>query len=75
MKAAKLKNLLEETSYDREETDFLVDGFTNGFDLCYMGPDQIQQTSNNLKFSIGNKYELWNKVMKEVKEQRYAGPF
>ena len=25
--------------------------------------------------TVGTKTELWNKVMKEVKEKRYAGPF
>ena len=46
-----------------------------GFSLGYQGPEEIQKTSDNLKFSIGNETELWNKVMKEVKNQRYAGPF
>ena len=35
----------------------------------------MKLTSRNLKFTIGNKTELWNKVMNEVKEKRYAGPF
>ena len=72
---SELENLLVETNYDREETRFLVDGFKNGFDLGYVGPQDIKQKSNNLKFIIGDKTELWNKVMKEVKEGRYAGPF
>ena len=29
----------------------------------------------NLKFVIGDKVELWNKVMGEIKLGRYAGPF
>ena len=70
-----LHDLLIQTSYNKEETDFLVDGFTNGFDLGYKGPEHIRQKANNLKFIIGDKTELWNKVMKEVKEGRYAGPF
>ena len=70
-----LHKLLIETNYNNEETKFLVDGFTNGFDLGYRGPIQIKQQSKNLKFTIGDKIELWNKVMKEVKEKRYAGPF
>ena len=73
--ADRLESYLMETKYDTKETKFLVDGFRNGFDLGYRGPEQIQQTSNNLKFTIGDKIELWNKVMKEVKEKRYAGPF
>ena len=36
----------------------------------------VNITSPNLKFrGIGNPTILWNKVMKEVKEERYAGPF
>ena len=67
--------LLQETNYDPEETKFLVRGFSEGFDLRYRGPETIKQSSNNLKFTIGDTIELWNKVMKEVKEKRYAGPF
>ena len=52
-----------------------MDGFKNGFDLGYRGPQEIQQKSANLKFTIGDKKELWNKVMKEVQLKRYAGPF
>ena len=73
--ADKLQMLLKESNYDEKETEFLVDGFKNGFDLGYRGPELIKQNSPNLKFTIGDKIELWNKVMKEVKEERYAGPF
>ena len=31
--------------------------------------------SPNLKLNIGDEVDLWNKVMKEVKLGRYAGPF
>ena len=71
--ATKLRQLLELTQYDEKESQFLIDGFSNGFDLGYRGPMEIQQYSKNLKFTIGDEIELWNKVMKEVKEKRYAG--
>ena len=32
-------------------------------------------TAPNLKLTVGNETILWNKVMKEVKAKRYAGPF
>ena len=32
-------------------------------------------TAPNLKITVGSETELWNKVMKEVKEKHYAGPF
>ena len=70
----KLLELLNSTNYDRSETDFLVTGFTQGFDLGYRGRQDIQQVAPNLKFTIGDEIELWNKVMKEVKLKRYAGP-
>ena len=75
VKPSILKQYLQLTKYDQDETDFLVDGFENGFNLHYTGPTDIKQNSRNLKFTIGDKTQLWNKVMKEVKEGRYAGPF
>ena len=65
-----------ESKYDKEETDFLIDGFTNGFSIGYNGPEDVKLTSPNLKFrEVGDKITSWNKVMKEVKAKRYAGPF
>ena len=71
-----LGELLEESCYDKTETQFLVDGFKNGFSLGYNGPENVRINSPNLKFrEVGDPVTLWNKVMKEVKEARYAGPF
>ena len=71
-----LKELLEESSYDALETEFLVDGFTNGFSIGYEGREDVKITSPNLKFrQVGDDVTLWNKVMKKVKAERYAGPF
>ena len=39
----KLKELLELSSYDQKEIDFLVDGFKNGFSIGYEGPEKISQ--------------------------------
>ena len=52
-----------------------MDGFRNGFDLGYRGPNEVQFRSPNLKFTVGSKVILWNKVMKEVENKRYAGPY
>ena len=72
----RLDELLSESGYDQKKKQFLVDGFTNGFSIGYDGPPDVKQTAPNLKFrGVGNKTELWNKVMKEVKLKRYAGPF
>ena len=72
----KLKQILEETNFDSQETKFLVEGFTNGFSLQYQGDMAAKLTASNLPLKgIGDETTLWNKVMKEVKLKRFAGPF
>ena len=71
----KYVNLLNESNYNREETEFLTKGFTEGFDIGYAGPEERQSESNNLPFTVGDPVEMWNKFMKEVKLKRVAGPF
>ena len=73
--ANKLESLLHESEYDEEETRFLVNGFKNGFHIGYEGPINRKNTSKNLPTRVGNKTILWNKLMKEVKEKRVAGPY
>ena len=75
VKADKLEQLLTDYRYDVEKTKFLINGFRNGFSIGYKGSADVKLTSPNLILRVGNKTELWNKVMKEVKEGRYAGPF
>ena len=65
-----------ETNYDKKETEFVYHGFKHGFSLEYAGDPFVQIRAPNLKFrGVGNKTILWNKVMKEVKAKRFAGPF
>ena len=52
-----------------------MNGFREGFSLGYRGPTNVKIKSPNLKLRVGDHIELWNKVMKEVKERRYVGPF
>ena len=52
-----------------------MDGFKSGFDIQYHGNQFVKLRSPNLKLTVGSNLVLWNKVMKEVKEGRYAGPF
>ena len=73
--ASKLKMLLEESNYPRKKTADLINGFINGFYIGYEGPKEIVQESKNLQLRVGSKLELWNKVMKEVKDKRFAGPY
>ena len=68
-------DLLQKSVYDVEETNFLIDGFENGFDIGYQGPLQRQSESGNIPFTVGSKEELWAKIIKEVKTGRIAGPF
>ena len=72
---AQLSKLLVETGYHPDKTRFLVEGFTHGFDLGYRGPENVCRRAPNLKFTVGSPVILWNKIMKEVKLKRYAGPF
>ena len=71
----RLERLLNLTNYPDEETRFLVRGFKYGFPLQYQGPFNRMDTSNNIPFKVGNKFILWEKLMKEVKLKRVAGPF
>ena len=71
----RLEYLLKESKYCPVETAFLVDGFKNGFDLGYRGRTDVQRRAPNLKLRVGSETILWNKVMKEVKLGRFAGPF
>ena len=72
-----LHRFLRDSSYDEQKTKFLIDGFTNGFDLGYRGLTNRRDLSDNIpiKEHIGSKLDMWNKIMKEVELGRYAGPF
>ena len=69
------EELLIESDYDIEERQFLVKGFSEGFDIGYTGPKARQSRSRNIPFTVGDKYDMWGKIMKEVKAGRYAGPY
>ena len=61
--------------YPQDKAKYLVDRFCYGFDIKYCGPKKVHRTANNLILRVGSKTELWNKVMMEVKDGRYTGPF
>ena len=76
VKADIREKLLKLSRYNSKETEFLVNGFRHGFDIGYEGRENVRITAPNLKFrNVRNATILWNKMMKEVKEGRYAGPF
>ena len=70
-----LEDLLLKSGYDAQKTQYLVKGFHEGFSIGYEGPRNVKQKSPNLPLTIGSEIDLWNKVMKEVKEKRFAGPY
>ena len=75
LKVNQFIQLLKEANYAESEIDFLQEGFTSGFDIGYEGPENRQSTADNIPFTVGNSTILWNKLMKEVKQKRVAGPF
>ena len=71
-----LEQLLIESKYDKTETEFLIAGFGDGFSLGYAGPkSNIKKYSPNLRSDCGSKEILWEKMLKEVRLGRFAGPF
>ena len=70
----KYEQLLIESNYPREKRDYLISGFCEGFNLQYHRDKHVRRTANNLRLYVGYKTILWNKVMKEVREKRFAGP-
>ena len=71
----KLVELLKQSNYDEMKIRRLEKGFSEGFDIGYEGPVLRQSESSNIPLRVGSKTELWNKIMKEVKNKRVAGPF
>ena len=64
-----------ESGYGQQLTEQLMQGFLQGFDIGYRGPSKRKNYSHNLPLRVRSKLELWNKVMKEVKANRYSGPY
>ena len=75
VKVDKFIQMLKLSEYLQEEVDFLKSGFRHGFDIGYEGPQTRQSASENIPFTVGDQVDLWNKLMKEVRLGRIAGPF
>ena len=67
--------MLRKAGYPRRKINFIEKGFSMGFSLQYKGSRQVQRRAPNLEIRVGSKVELWNKVMTEVKDGRFVGPF
>ena len=68
-------DLLQRYGYNKEKTKQLIQGFRYGFDIGYRGLVARKNVADNIPISVGSEEEMWNKVMKEVRCGRYAGPF
>ena len=61
--------------YNETKSQFLLQGFSEGFDIGYRGPVVRQDSSRNLPLPEGGELDVWNKLMTEVELGRVAGPF
>ncbi len=73
LRVQRYKELLRD--YDEKETEFLVNGFSQGFPIGFEGPFENDHFAPNLISAVQQPKLLWQHVMKEVQAQRYAGPF
>ena len=70
-----LDRLLREANYDVDKRQFLINGFTSDFELCYEGDQEVQMYSDNLPLRCGDLRDVWDKMMKEVCLKRFVRPF
>ena len=75
IKGENFANLLRMSNYNPQKIEFIEQGFSRGFNLEYQGPREVKYEAPNLPFVVGDRIELWNKVMQEVQMGRYAGPY
>ena len=50
-------------------------GFEQGFDIGYRGPLNRKDDSDNIPFTVGDEFDMWEKIMKEVQLGRFVGPY
>lgn len=60
--------------YNTNEKDFLIKGFKFGFSITYVGQRKVRY-SKNLKSANDNPSILKEKIVKDIKAGRVAGPF
>ena len=58
IKVNHLKYCLETLGYDKDKSEELIDGSTNGFELGYEGEINRQDYSNNIPLKIGTSIDL-----------------
>ena len=74
IKPEKLKNLLQLTGYDKQETTFLIEGFRQGFNVGHNNKHLVN--TKNIPDTKGKEADiLEQKIKEEIKLGRMAGPF
>ena len=71
----KLDELLLKSNYPVDRRQFIVQGFNQGFDISYSGSMDRVHESRNIPLKVGSPIEMWNKIMKEVVNRCFAGPY
>ena len=69
------EELLCRSKFNQRKAEKLIKGFKYGFSLGVDVRIKVKRFAPNLKLRVGDPVVLWNKVMKEVREKCYAGPF
>ena len=75
MKVKQLASLLNQSGYEESKMQQLINGFTHGFHIGYARPMDRRHEADNILIKVGSPTEMWNKLINEVKEHRYAGLF
>ena len=61
--------------YDKEEIEYLVEGFKRGFKLDYKGRVRNLEEPKNLKSAYEHEEVINKKIKEEIDAGRYLGPF
>ena len=69
------ERLLLEANYSTSKTEFLVDGFKDGFDLGYRGREKNPQKSSKFKIKSGQPDHALEQNYERSGKNRYTGPY
>ena len=59
----KFERLLINSKYDKAETEFLIKGFREGFNIGYEDPRIRKDQASNIPFGeVGDKFDMWVKT-------------
>ena len=74
MNAEVLHSFLSKCNYDESETEYLVNGILNGFSVT-CEKKTFQDNCKNLKSALEFPHVVSDKICKELKDNKIAGPF